>query len=80
MRLFAKFRGVLSAIIVALLVTTAVSSECVACGIGLASSAQPGRCCDPDGNCKASPLTATAISAVVELTVLVRSVLPTAAE
>jgi len=87
MRLFAKFRGVLSAIIVALLVTTAVSSECVACGIGLASSAQPGRCCDPDGNCKTAPLKAPPARcfnahagdfALVELTVLVRFVLPTA--
>jgi hypothetical protein len=87
MRLFANFRGILSAIIVALLVTTAVSGECVACGIGLAASAQPGRCCDPDGNCKTAPLKAPPARcfnvhvgdfAVMELTVLVLSVFPTA--
>ena len=57
MRLYARLRSVLSALVVALLIAAVLSGECFACQASVGRSVQAGGgCCDPDGRCNSSPV------------------------
>ena len=79
-----QLRRVLSAVVLSLFLAALVSSECVACGIGVSATLQAGGCCEHDGQCKASPRkiplrcvkTHSGDVALIEQPVLVHPVLP----